>query len=145
MYKYKIVTKDENDTQATVISKTGLVAEFSLKQVYDHKLKVEQEIQEKKSTIELAKAKQANIEENHKDIKKIIDSIKKEENSNGIFATLFLWIKEDIEIDNNTKMVEEREALIKNYEEELDNIHKALDIPKPIKISYTKANKKDNE
>ena len=145
MYEYKIVKKDDNDTQETIVSKTGLVAEFSLKQVYDHKLKVEQEIQEKKSTIELSKAKQTNIEENHKDIKKIVDSIKKKENPNGVLATLFLWIKEDIEIDNNTKMLKEREALIKEYEEELDVIHKALDIPKPIKIGFTKANPESYE
>ncbi len=145
MYTYKIVTLNEGDSMETIVSKSGLVSEFSLKQVYDHKLKLEQEIKEKEAKIALCEATKENITINHEDIKEIIDDIKARDNANGVFATLFLWIKEDIERDNNQRMVDERKKVLEEYEEELNTIHESLSIPKPIKIAFTKANKEENE
>lgn len=141
MYTYKIKEKDDNDALNTLIIKEGITAEFKLQNVYDHKSKLEQEIKEKEGQVEIAQASMTNILENHPDVKEIVDEIKKKENSQGILATLFLYIKHDIDKDNNQRMVDERKKVIAEYESELETIHKDLDISKPVKIGFTKANK----
>ena len=139
-YTYEIVTENENDVLDSVIKKSGITTEFKLQDVYNHKLKLEREIKEHKANVDIAKAKMENTESHHKEISKLIKSIKKMENPNGILATLFLWIKEDMERDNHERMAKEREELIKEYEDELDTIHDSLSIAKPVKIEYAKAN-----
>lgn len=142
MYTYKIVESNDKDALATKVSKTGLVAEFVLQDVYNHKLKVEQDIKEKEAKINISKATMKNIEENHKDVAEIIKSIKKNKRkAEGIFGTLYLWIKEDMERDTNQRMVDERKALIEEYDAELETIHSELNISRPVKVAYTKANK----
>jgi len=146
MFKYEVIEKNDNDTLGSTVRKTGLVGEFSLQAVYDHKLKVEQEIREKESKVELSKAVMANIENNHLDVKRIIDGIRKKgAKAEGIFGTLFLWVKEDMERDQNQRMIDERKALIEEYDKELDEIHEQTGIPKPVRISYTKANPDSDE
>jgi hypothetical protein len=139
MYTYEIIKQDKNDTQATVIKKSGITTEFSLKDIYDHKLKVEQDLREKKGQVDIAKASMKNITTNHEVIRGIIDDIKAQKNSRGILATLYMYIKHDIDRDTNQRMVKEREALLKEYDEELDVIHEQLSIPKPVKVEYVKA------
>jgi hypothetical protein len=140
MYKYKIVESHENDSLQTKIEKSGIKTEFVLQDVYNHKLKIEQEIKEKEGQVEIAKASMQNILNNHAEIKEIVDSILAKKNSQGILATLFLYIKHDIDKDNNQRMVDERKKLIEEYEKELDVIHTKLSIAKPVKIGFTKAN-----
>lgn len=140
MYTYKIKSEDQEDTLQTVISKEGITAEFELQDVYNHKLKLEQEIAEKEGQVEIAKASMQNILNNHKDVKKIVKEITAMKNAQGILATLYLYVKHDIDKDNNQRMVDERKKVIKEYEEELNIIHDTLHIAKPVKIGYTKAN-----
>lgn len=140
MYKYKIVESHQNDSLQTKIEKSGIKTEFVLQDVYNHKLKIEQEIKEKEGQVEIAKASMQNILNNHAEIKEIVDSILAKKNSQGILATLFLYIKHDIDKDNNQRMVDERKKLIEEYEKELDVIHEKLSIAKPVKIGFTKAN-----
>ena len=140
MFTYEIIEKNDDDTQATIIKKSGITTEFTLKNVYDHKLNVEQSITAKKAEVEVSKAKQANFTTNYPFIQEVLDMIAKEEKAEGLRGVLFMWIKEDMEIAVATKMIEEREALIKEYEEELDTIHAELDLPTPIKIAYVKGN-----
>lgn len=139
MYSYKIVTEDSVDSLNTVVEKAGITTEFSLKDVYDHKLKIEQDLREKQGQVDIATSSMQNILNNHKDVAKIVDTIKKRENAQGLLATLFLYIKHDIDRENNQKMVEERQKVIEEYEKELNEIHESLSIPKPVKISYEKA------
>jgi hypothetical protein len=144
MYTYEILTKDEKDTLETKVKKSGLTAEFTLKQVYDHKALVEKDIKERAAKVELCVATMKNIEINHPDVAEIIKSIKKgKKKGTGIFATLFLWIQQDMERDNQKRMIKEREEVINEYETELEVIHRTLDIPEPVKISYNKAEKND--
>lgn len=138
MYNYKIVAEDIVDSLKTVIEKSGITTEFTLKDVYDHKLKVEQDLKEKQGMVDIAIASMQNIMNNHKDVAKIINSIKKRENAQGLLATIYLYIKHDIDRETNQKMVAERQQLIEEYEKELDEIHETLSIPKPVKISYVK-------
>lgn len=141
MYTYKIKTENKNDTLQTIITKEGITADFTLGQVYDHKLKLEQEIKEKEGQIEIHQATMDNILSNHKDVAKIVKKIKESKNSQGILATLFLYIQNDIDRDNNERMVKERKSVIREYRKELKTIHEALSIPEPVKISYEKGNK----
>ena len=138
MYTYKIKESNEQDALQTVITKEGITTDFSLKDVYDHKLKLEQEVKEKEGQVEIAKASMQNILENHEDIKDVIKDIRANKNAQGILATLFLYIKHDIDKDTNQRMIDERKKLIEEYEEELKTIHESLNLPEPIKISYAK-------
>jgi len=139
MYTYKIKEENTNDSLQTVVVKEGITAEFKLQDVYNHKLKLEQDIKEKEGQVEISKASMLNIEKNHKDVKKIVDQIKKMENSQGILATLYLYVKHDIDRETNEKMVQERKDLVKEYEDELKVIHETLNLPEPVKITYDKA------
>jgi hypothetical protein len=141
MYTYKIKEADESDALNATITKEGITADFKLQDVYNHKLKLEQEIKEKEGQVEIAKASMTNILENHEDVKEIIKDIRARKNAQGILATLFLYIKHDIDKDNNKRMIDERKTIVSQYDEELDLIHKELNIAKPIKVGFTKANK----
>ena len=141
MFTYKIKEANEGDSIQTIVTKEGITADFSLKDVYDHKLKLEQEIKEKEGQVEIAKASMTNILENHQDVKAIIKEISGNKNAQGILATLFLYIKHDIDKDNNQRMIDERKKVIAEYDTELDVIHETLAIPKPVKIGFTKAKK----
>ena len=138
MYTYEIIEKDENDSLRTKVKKLGITTEFTLKDVYDHKLKVEQDLKEKQGQVDIATASAQNILINHPEIKKLVDKIEKMENPRGILATLYLYIKFDIDRETNLKMVKERQELVEEYDKELDDIHESLSIPKPVKISYAK-------
>lgn len=139
MFTYEIVKENKDDAIETVVKKLGITAEFSMKSVYDHKLKLEREIKEKKAEAEVNAASMANIMSNHGVIATIIKDIKTKSNPEGILATLFLYIKHDIERANCERMAKEREELLKEYDDELETIHSTLSIPKPVKISYDKA------
>lgn len=139
MFTYEIVKENKENALETVVKKLGISAEFALKGVYDHKLKLEKEINEKKAEAQVNAASMENITNNHGVIALIIEEIKLKDKPEGILATLFLYIKHDIDRANCEKMVKEREELLKEYDEELELIHSTLSIPKPIKISYAKA------
>jgi len=141
MNTYKILEENEADSIETRIEKSGITTEFVLREIYDHMLALEKDIKAKQGAIEVAEAKMTNIVTNHKDVAKVIEDIKGLNNSEGILATMFLWIKEDIDRDTNRRMIAEREAVIVEYKKELDDIHEALSIPRPIKIAYAKSKK----
>jgi hypothetical protein len=139
MYTYEVISKNDKDTLETKIKKSGITSDFTLRQVYDHKATLEKDIKERKAKIDVCAATMQNIENNHKDVAKIIKTIKKGDNPTGVLATLFMWIREDMERDNQNRMLKERKQVVREYERELSVIHSTLAIPEPIKISYNKA------
>lgn len=141
-YKYEIVSQDKSDALQTVIRMSGITNEFSLQDVYSHKATLESQIKESTAKIEVNRASQKNIENNHPKVAEFIKLIKKDKrNYKGIFATLLMWINFDVDSDVNERMIAERQDIVDEYDKKLKTIHKQFKIAKPVKIGYAKANK----
>lgn len=124
MFTYKI-KEDKEEIVEKVLEKTGITIDFTLNDVIKHQKDLLKEIKGLKGQIDFDKAIVDNVETNHPFVKDFTEEQ---------ITALSLWIPKRLQIAKAEKMIKDREEVLTQYDEEIKEICKQLDLSLPTDI-----------